>query len=60
MLILSRCHSGGYSDSSSIHERSDYFSQRLMILPWLGAIAAAGGYATPQRLCAVLPSLLLS
>jgi hypothetical protein len=34
---------------------SDYFSQRLMILPWLGAIAAAGGYATPQRLARIAP-----
>jgi hypothetical protein len=34
---------------------SDYFSQRLMILPWLGAIAAAGGYATPHRLARSAP-----
>ena len=34
---------------------SDYFSQRLMILPWLGAIAAAGGYATPQLLARIAP-----
>jgi hypothetical protein len=34
---------------------SDYFSPRLMILPWLGAIAAAGGYATPRRLARSAP-----
>jgi hypothetical protein len=34
---------------------SDYFSTRLMILPWLGAIAAAGGYAEPQRLARSAP-----
>jgi hypothetical protein len=34
---------------------SDYFSQRLMIFPWLGAIAAASGYAGPRRLPRVVP-----
>jgi hypothetical protein len=34
---------------------SDFFSQRLMILPWLGAIAAAGGYAAPRRLAPIAP-----
>jgi hypothetical protein len=34
---------------------SDFFSQRLMIFPWLGAIAAAGGYASPRRLARVAP-----
>jgi hypothetical protein len=34
---------------------SDYFSQRLMIFPWLGAIAAASGYATPRRLVRIAP-----
>jgi hypothetical protein len=29
---------------------SDFFSQRLMIVAWLAAIAAASGYPTPQRL----------
>jgi hypothetical protein len=36
---------------------SDYFSQRLMIFPWLGAIAAASGYATPRRLSRIAPLL---
>jgi hypothetical protein len=34
---------------------SDFFSQRLMILGWLGAIAAAGGYASPRRLARIAP-----
>ncbi len=34
---------------------SDYFSQRLMIFPWLGAIAAASGYAAPRRLVRIAP-----
>ena len=29
---------------------SDFFAQRLMIFPWLCAIAAAGGYARPRQL----------
>lgn len=28
---------------------SDFFSQRLMVFPWLGAIAAASGYELPRR-----------
>jgi hypothetical protein len=35
---------------------SDFFSQRLMIFPWLGAIAGAAGYATPRRLALIAPS----
>jgi hypothetical protein len=34
---------------------SDYFSQRLMIFPWLGAIAAASSYAAPRRLVGIAP-----
>jgi hypothetical protein len=34
---------------------SDFFSQRLMILPWLGAIAAASGYRTPRLLARIAP-----
>jgi len=34
---------------------SDYFAQRLMIIPWLGAITAAGGFARPERLVQVVP-----
>jgi hypothetical protein len=34
---------------------SDFFSQRLMIVAWLGAIAAAGGYRGPWRLRRVAP-----
>ena len=34
---------------------SDYFSQRLMIFPWLGAIAAASGYTEPRRLVRIAP-----
>jgi hypothetical protein len=34
---------------------SDFFSQRLMIFPWLGAIAAASGYAAPRRLARIAP-----
>jgi hypothetical protein len=29
---------------------SDYFAQRLMVFAWLGALAAASGFAHPQRL----------
>jgi hypothetical protein len=38
---------------------SDYFAQRLMIFPWLGAIAAAAGYATPRRLVRIAPLFAL-
>jgi hypothetical protein len=34
---------------------SDFFSQRLMIFPWLGAIAAASGYEAPRRLVRIAP-----
>jgi hypothetical protein len=34
---------------------SDFFSQRLMIFPWLGAVAAASGFASPQRLGRIAP-----
>ena len=34
---------------------SDFFAQRLMIFPWLGAIAAAGGYGFPIRLARIVP-----
>jgi hypothetical protein len=34
---------------------SDFFAQRLMIFPWLGAIAAASGFAAPQRLRRIAP-----
>ena len=34
---------------------SDFFSQRLMIFPWLAALAAAGGYAAPARWARVVP-----
>jgi hypothetical protein len=34
---------------------SDFFSQRLMVFPWLGAIAAASGYEAPRRLSRVVP-----
>jgi hypothetical protein len=39
---------------------SDFFSQRLMIVAWLGAIAAAGGYAAPQRLRAIAPAFAVA
>jgi hypothetical protein len=34
---------------------SDYFAVRLMIVPWLGAVAAASGYHRPERLARVAP-----
>lgn len=34
---------------------SDYFAQRLLVVPWLGAIVAAGGYKTPQKLARIAP-----
>ena len=34
---------------------SDFFSQRLMIVPWLGAIAAASGDVMPRRLARIVP-----
>jgi hypothetical protein len=34
---------------------SDFFSQRLMIFPWLGAMAAASGYAAPRRVARIAP-----
>ena len=34
---------------------SDYFAIRLMIIPWLAAIVAAAGYATPARFNRVVP-----
>jgi hypothetical protein len=34
---------------------SDFFSQRLMVFPWMGAIAAASRYAAPRRLSRVVP-----
>ena len=34
---------------------SDFFAQRLMIFPWLAAIASAGGYAAPRRLVRIAP-----
>jgi hypothetical protein len=34
---------------------SDFFAQRLMIFPWLGAIAAASGFASPRRLERIAP-----
>jgi hypothetical protein len=34
---------------------SDFFSQRLMIIPWMGALAAASGYSAPRRLSRVVP-----
>ena len=34
---------------------SDFFAQRLMIVPWLAALAAASGYAQPLRLARVVP-----
>jgi hypothetical protein len=34
---------------------SDFFAQRLMIFPWLGALAAASGYASPIRLARIVP-----
>ena len=39
---------------------SDYFAARLMIFPWLGAIAAASGYASPQRLRRIAPAFALA
>ncbi len=38
---------------------SDFFSQRLMIFPWLGAMAAASGYAAPRRLVRIAPVFAL-
>jgi hypothetical protein len=38
---------------------SDYFAQRLLVVPWLGAIAAAGGYRTPHRLARIAPLFAL-
>jgi hypothetical protein len=34
---------------------SDFFSQRLMIIPWMGALAAASGYSAPRRLARAVP-----
>ena len=34
---------------------SDYFAQRLMIFPWLAAIAAASSYPSPRRLARIAP-----
>jgi hypothetical protein len=34
---------------------SDYFAQRLMIFPWLAAIAAASSYPSPRRLVRIAP-----
>ncbi len=34
---------------------SDFFSQRLMIVAWLGAIAGASGYPSPGRLRLIAP-----
>ncbi len=39
---------------------SDYFAERLMIFPWLGAIAAASGYASPERLRRIAPAFALT
>ncbi len=38
---------------------SDFFSQRLMIFPWLAVLAAAGGYASPQRLSRGVPAFAI-
>jgi hypothetical protein len=35
---------------------SDYFAQRLMIFPWLAAIAAASHYRSPSRLQRIAPA----
>jgi hypothetical protein len=34
---------------------SDFFAQRLMILPWLAVLAAASGYAAPRHLARIAP-----
>jgi hypothetical protein len=34
---------------------SDFFAQRLMIFPWLAALAAAGRYRSPRRLARIAP-----
>ncbi|HEV2273417.1 MAG TPA: hypothetical protein VGR96_04590 [Acidobacteriaceae bacterium] len=38
---------------------SDYFAARLMIFPWLGAIAAASGFSAPHRLRFLAPAFAL-
>ncbi len=38
---------------------SDFFAQRLMLFPWLGAVAAAGGYADPRKLIRMAPLFAL-
>ncbi len=38
---------------------SDFFSQRLMVFPWLGAVAAASGYAEPRKLRHAAPLFAL-
>jgi hypothetical protein len=35
---------------------SDYFATRLMVFPWFAAIAAAAGYAKPERFTRVVPA----
>jgi hypothetical protein len=35
---------------------SDYFATRLMVFPWLAAIAAAAGYPKPERFTRVVPA----
>ncbi len=41
---------------------SDFFAQRLLVVPWLAAITAASGFAWPERLTRIVPlfSLLLA
>ncbi len=38
---------------------SDFFSQRLMIFPWLAVLAAAGGYTSPRRLSRGVPAFAI-
>jgi hypothetical protein len=38
---------------------SDFFAQRLMIFPWLGAIAAASGYTTTRRWERIAPAFAI-
>ncbi len=38
---------------------SDFFSQRLMVFPWLGAIAAAGAHPDPRKLTRIAPLFAL-
>ena len=39
---------------------SDWFARRLLIFPWLGALAAAAGYARSEHLKCVVPAFVIA